>query len=70
MERRRRIAWGMIAAGVPLLFLAYWVYEAGHALFPGFIGLNLIYAGGRLLWFNMALRETDRTRQQRLDKSS
>ena len=67
VRKRRIIAWGLIAAGVPLLFVSYWLYEAGHAIFPGFIGLNLILAGGRLLWFNMALGETERDRQGRID---
>ena len=68
LRKRRIIAWCLIASGVPMLFLSYWLYEAGHAIFPGFIGLNLLLAGGRLLWFNMALAETERARQGRVDK--
>jgi hypothetical protein len=67
VHKRRIIAWALIAGGVPLLFLSYRLYEAGHAIFPGFIGLNLIFAGGRLLWYNMALSETERARQNRID---
>jgi hypothetical protein len=67
VRNRRIVAWSLIAGGVPLLFLSYWLYEAGHAIFPGFIGLNLILAGGRLLWFNMALAETEEARQKRID---
>ena len=67
VRRRRIIAWWMIVAGVGLLFVSYWLYESGHALFPGFIGLNLILAGGRLLWYNLALGETERARQGRID---
>ena len=67
LRKRRIIAWCLIGAGVPLLFVSYWLYESGHAIFPGFIGLNLILAGGRLLWYNMALAETERTRQGRVN---
>jgi hypothetical protein len=67
LRKRRIIAWCLVASGVALLFLSYWLYEAGHAIFPGFIGLNLILAGGRLLWYNLALGETERARQGRID---
>ena len=67
LRKRRIVAWCLILSGVPLLFLSYGLYEAGHAIFPGFIGLNLIFAGGRLLWYNMALNETERARQNRID---
>ena len=68
LRRRRTVAWSLIAGGVPLLFLSYWLNQFGHAIFPGFIGLNMVLAGGRLLWFNLALTEAERTRQERVDK--
>jgi hypothetical protein len=67
LRKRRIIAWWLIWGGVALLFVSYWLYESGHAIFPGFIGLNMIFAAGRLLWYNMALAETERARQDRID---
>ena len=29
LRKRRIIAWWLIAAGVPLLFVSYWLYEPG-----------------------------------------
>jgi hypothetical protein len=39
-----------------------------EVIFPGFIGINLIVAGGRLLWLNLGIRETERARQERLER--
>jgi hypothetical protein len=63
--KRRIIAWVLIAASVPALVLAY-VIGGAHSVLPGFLGLNLLLIGGRLLWFNLALRETERARHERL----
>ena len=65
LRKRRIIAWLLIVAAFPMLGLAYSL-GAVQSVLPGFLGLNLLLAGGRLLWFNMALRETDRVRQERL----
>lgn len=63
--KRRIIAWVLIAASVPMLVLAY-VIGGAQSVLPGFLGLNLLIVGGRLLWFNLALRETERARHERL----
>jgi hypothetical protein len=62
---RRTIAWVLIVSAVPVLALAYSLRDV-RAIFPGFIGINMILAGGRLLWFNLAVRETERAREVRL----
>jgi len=65
-RKRRVIGWGLIAAGVALII---WTYRALHdieAIFPGVIGANLLLAGCRMLWYNLAVRETERARQERL----
>jgi hypothetical protein len=66
---RRTIAWLLIVAAVPVLALAYSLRDV-RAIFPGFIGINMILAGGRLLWFNLAVRETERAREARLQAVS
>ena len=48
-----------------MLVLAY-VIGGAQSVLPGFLGLNLLIVGGRLLWFNLALRETERARHERL----
>ncbi len=70
LERRRRLAWALVAAGVLLLFAAYWLNDVGHAIFPGFIGLNMIIVALRILWFNLGVRETEREREARLAGAS
>jgi len=68
LHRRRAIAWALIAAGVPTIIYA-WLWRAEiEVIFPGFIGINLIVAGGRLLWLNLGIRETERARQERLKR--
>ena len=68
-RRRRTLAWALIAASAPVLALAYALGDV-RAIFPGFIGINMILAGGRLLWFNLAVRESERDRKTRLDAAS
>ena len=66
VRRRRWIAWVLIAAAIPLLVYAY-VQETGdRIILPAFIGINMVLIGLRLLWVNMSLRETERTREERL----
>jgi hypothetical protein len=56
----------MIAVGVPLIVFACVEYQRREIILPAFIGINLLLAAGRLLWFNLGLRETERARQERL----
>ena len=65
-HKRRTIAWALIAAGAVLIIWTSWALHDIEAIFPGIIGLNLLLAGGRMLWYNLAVRETERARQERL----
>jgi hypothetical protein len=66
MRRRRVIGWALIVVGALILVWTYWKSPDVEAIFPGVIGINLLLAGGRLLWFNLGIRETERARHQRL----
>lgn len=66
LHKRRVIAWLLIAGGALLLIYTYWKFADVEAIFPGVIGINLLLAGGRLLWYNLAVRETERARGERL----
>ena len=66
LRRRQLIAWTLIVLAIPTLVLAYRLRDGGHQIFAGFIGLNLLVAAGRLLWFNLALRETEDVRRKRM----
>ena len=70
MWKRRAIAWVLIVTGVPLIVFAY--VEAGERdiILPAFLGINMVIIGGRLLWMNFALRETERAREGRLSTAS
>jgi hypothetical protein len=68
LHRRRVIAWALIAAGIPLIIYAYWERRDAEIVFPAFIGINMMIAGGRLLWLNLGIRETERARQERLKR--
>jgi hypothetical protein len=65
-HKRRVIAWVLIISGVLLLGYTYWRFADIRAIVPGVIGINLVLAGGRLLWFNLAVRETERARDTRV----
>jgi hypothetical protein len=65
-RRRRVIAWLLIAAGGLLIIYACWIPTDIKVIFPGVIGINMLIAGGRLLWFNLGIRETERARLERL----
>ena len=67
-RRRRVIGWVLILAAVPLLLFAYRRVSDLESIFPGVIGVNLLIAGGRLLWLNLGVRETERARQERLKR--
>jgi hypothetical protein len=67
-HKRRVIAWVLIAGGVMLILWTSWALHDIEAIFPGVIGLNLLLAGGRMLWYNLAVRETERAREGRLAK--
>jgi hypothetical protein len=66
LHQRRVIAWALMAGGAMLLTYTYWKFADIRAIVPGVIGINMLLAGGRLLWFNLAVRETERTRGERL----
>jgi hypothetical protein len=68
MKRRRAIAWCLIVAGVPFVAFAAWRYTDLEAIVPAIVGFNLMFGGGRLLWVNMGIRETERARRERLDR--
>lgn len=67
-HKRRVLGWSLIAAGIPLIIYACWIPTDIEVIFPGVIGINLIIAGGRFLWFNLGVRETERARHERLAK--
>lgn len=66
LGRRRLIAWILIAAGIPLIVYAYVKHQERDIILPAFIGINMLIAAGRLLWMNLAIRETERERLARL----
>lgn len=53
VQRRRVIGWSLIIGGALLLIRTYRQFPDIEATFPGVIGINLVLAGGRLLWFNL-----------------
>ena len=69
VRRRRMIGWSLIIGGALLLIWTSWRFPDVEAIFPGVIGINLLLAGGRFLWFNLAVRETERARGERLAKA-
>ena len=66
LRRRRIIAWTLIAAGIPLIVFAIAERQHREIILPAFLGINMLIAAGRLLWFNLGVRETERVRQERL----
>ena len=66
LRKRRLIAWSLIAAGIPLIVFAYIEHRERDIILPAFVGINMLIAAGRLLWFNLALRETERAREERV----
>jgi hypothetical protein len=66
LRTRRTIAWTLIALGIPLIAYACLGYRDHDIILPAFIGINMLIAAGRLLWFNLGVRETERTREDRL----
>jgi hypothetical protein len=67
MHRRRVAGWILIAAGSGLVAWTYVMFSDIRAIFPGVVGFNLLFAGGRFLWFNLGVRETERARESRLE---
>jgi hypothetical protein len=65
---RRVIGWTLIVAGIPPIIYACWIPTDIEVIFPGFIGINLIIAGGRFLWLNLGVRENERIRQERVHR--
>jgi hypothetical protein len=68
MRRRRVVAWALIAGSVPAMAYAYYFTSDLAVILPALVGINMLIAGGRLLWFNLGIRETERERQERLDR--
>lgn len=66
LRKRQIIAWTMIALGIPLIVFAIVERHDREIILPAFVGINLLIAAGRLLWFNLGVRETERARQERL----
>jgi hypothetical protein len=70
MRRRRTIAWGLMAAGLPLVIYSYVESGEREIILTAFLGINMIVVAGRLLWMNLAIRETERAREARLVEAS
>jgi len=66
LRKRQRIAWALIAVGIPLIVFAIVERKHRDIILPAFLGLNMLIAAGRLLWFNLGVRETERIRHERL----
>lgn len=69
LGRRRLIAWTLIAIGIPLLVYAYVNHTERDIILAAFLGINMVIVAGRLLWFNLAIRETERERLARLKQA-
>jgi len=69
MRKRRVIAWLLIVSGVPLMAFAYVEYRERDIILPAFLGINMVLIGLRLLWMNLAIRETERARERRLESA-
>jgi hypothetical protein len=69
LRKRRVIAWVLIAAGIALIIYACSIPADIAVVVPAVIGINLVIAGGRLLWFNLVVRETERARDERLARA-
>jgi len=69
MRKRRAIAWLLIVSGVPLMVFAYLEYRERDIILPAFLGINMVLIGLRLLWMNLAIRETERARERRLESA-
>lgn len=66
LRKRQVIAWTLIAVGLPLIVFAIVERRDREIILPAFLGINMLIAAGRLLWFNLGVRETERIRQERL----
>lgn len=67
--RRRAVAWALVVAGVAVMSYGYAKHTERPMVFAGFIGINLVIAGGRILLLNLGVRETEREREARLAKA-
>lgn len=66
MRNRQAAAGGLIAVGLALLVYAYVEYDDHDIILPTFFGINMVLIALRLLWMNLALRETERARVTRV----
>jgi hypothetical protein len=62
---RKRIAIVLLAGAGPLVWYDYWTAN-GALILPAFLGISMALAALRLLFLNMAVREAERTRRDRL----
>lgn len=65
-RRRSALAWALVNLGLMVIGYAYWKHTDRPMVFAGFIGINLLIAGGRILLLNLGVRETERERETRL----
>ena len=68
LRKRQWMAWALIAAGIPLIVFAIVERRDREIILPAFLGINMLIAAGRLLWFNLGVRETERLRHERLHR--
>jgi hypothetical protein len=69
-RRRSLMAWGLVVASAPLIVVAFALEDTLMGILPGFIAANMLLYGGRLLWFNLGMRETERLREERVARVS
>jgi hypothetical protein len=70
MRTRQAIAWALIALGIALMVFGYVEFRERDIILAVFLGINMVLIGARLLWMNLVLRETERTRARRLESAS
>jgi len=61
---RRIIALALIVGAFPLFWFDY--QRDGLLILPTFLGLNMLVIGGRLLFMNLAVRDVEKERRERL----
>jgi len=61
---RRMIALALILGAFPLFWLDY--RRDGLLILPTVLGLNMLVIGGRLLFMNLAVRDVEKERKERL----
>lgn len=64
LARRRLSAFALLAAGLSLIAIDAWL--VGELLLITMVGITLVLAAGRLLFLNLAFRDAERRRLDRL----